>query len=172
VEELNRRRATLVGLALTLAGCATPSNPSQPVTAADATADAMKDPALRPYRGEIEAAMGVLDDFMKAFNARDVKAYDATFNFPSVRLASNTLRLIKAGDQKASMFETGSLVGWDHSAWQKRQVLHAGPDKVHINTRFARYRKDGSLIGGFDSIYVVTKENGHWGVKIRSSYAP
>jgi hypothetical protein len=35
-----------------------------------------------------------------------------------------------------------------------------------------RYRKDGSVIGGFDSIYVITCENGHWGVKARSSYAP
>mgnify|MGYP006871981367 CR=1 FL=1 len=30
----------------------------------------------------------------------------------------------------------------------------------------------GSVIGGFDSIYVVTCEDGHWGVKARSSYAP
>ena len=25
---------------------------------------------------------------------------------------------------------------------------------------------------GFDSIYVITCENGHWGVKARSSFAP
>ena len=31
---------------------------------------------------------------------------------------------------------------------------------------------DGTVIGGFDSVYVVTLENGHWGVKIRSSFAP
>ena len=30
----------------------------------------------------------------------------------------------------------------------------------------------GSVIGGFDSIYVITRENGHWGVKARSSFAP
>jgi hypothetical protein len=29
-----------------------------------------------------------------------------------------------------------------------------------------------ALIGSFDSIYVVTCENGHWGVKTRSSFAP
>jgi hypothetical protein len=43
---------------------------------------------------------------------------------------------------------------------------------VHIDTRFTRYRKDGTVIGGFDSVYVITREAGHWGVKIRSSYAP
>ena len=51
-------------------------------------------------------------------------------------------------------------------------MIHAGDDKVHIDTRFVRYRADGSVIGGPDSIYVVTCENGHWGVKARSSFAP
>jgi hypothetical protein len=34
-----------------------------------------------------------------------------------------------------------------------------------FDTRFTRYRADGSVIGGFNSIYVVTREDGHWGVK-------
>jgi hypothetical protein len=121
---------------------------------------------------EIAAAMKVLDDFMTAFNARDVEAFEATFNFPSVRLASNTLRMIEKGDHKPEMFGTGALAEWDHSAWERRDVIHSGLDKVHIDTRFTRYRADGSVIGGFDSVYVVTCQDGHWGVKIRSSYAP
>src|SRR5215470_15756440 len=36
----------------------------------------------------VRAAQGVLDAFMKAFNARDIPAFEDTFNFPSVRLAS------------------------------------------------------------------------------------
>jgi hypothetical protein len=121
---------------------------------------------------EIAAAMKVLDDFMAAFNARDLEGFEATFNFPSVRLASNTLRIIEKGDQMPAMFQTGALAEWDHSAWERRDVIHSGSDKVHIDTRFTRYRADGSVIGGFDSVYVVTCQDGHWGVKIRSSYAP
>ena len=120
----------------------------------------------------IRAAQKVLDDFMTAFNARDIPAFEKTFNFPSVRLASNTLVILNAGDMKADRFTTGALADWDHSAWERRDVIHSGPDKVHIDTRFTRYRKDGSVIGGFDSMYVVTSQDGHWGVKIRSSYAP
>ncbi len=127
---------------------------------------------MTDHVSEIAAAMKVLDDFMAAFNARDVAAFEATFNFPSVRLASNTLRIIEKGDHKPAMFETGPLAEWDHSAWERRNVIHAGADKVHIDTRFTRYRKDGGVIGGFDSIYVVTLQDGHWGVKIRSSFAP
>lgn len=120
----------------------------------------------------VRAAQGVLDAFMTAFNARDIPAWEATFNFPSVRLASQGLVLLNAGDQTLERLSTGALAEWDHSEWDRREVIHAGPDKVHIDTRFTRYRKDGSVIGGFDSIYVVNRENGKWGVKIRSSYAP
>jgi hypothetical protein len=89
-----------------------------------------------------------------------------------VRLASGTLVILQAGDHKPGMFDKGALAEWDHSAWERRGVIHAGADKVHVDTRFTRYRKDGSVIGGFDSIYVITREDGHWGVKARSSYAP
>lgn len=127
---------------------------------------------MSDYAAEIAAAMACLDDFMAAFNARDTEAFEKTFNLPSVRLASSTLTIIEAGYHQPQMFERGPLAEWDHSAWERREIIHAGADKVHIDTRFTRYRKDGSVIGGFDSIYVVTKENGHWGVKARSSYAP
>ena len=127
---------------------------------------------MAAYGAEIAAASHVLDAFMAAFNARDVTAFEATFNFPSIRLASNTLRIIERGDHRPEMFHTGALAEWDHSAWERRAVIHAGADKVHFDTRFTRYRKDGSVIGGFDSVYVVTREDGHWGVKARSSYAP
>ena len=120
----------------------------------------------------VDAAMKVLDDFMSAFNARDLAAWRKTFNFPSVRLASNTLAIIDKDYHQPDMFGRGALAEWDHSAWERRAVIHTGADKVHIDTRFVRYRKDGSVIGGFDSIYVVTCENGHWGVKARSSFAP
>jgi hypothetical protein len=124
------------------------------------------------HEASIAAAQKVLDDFMTAFNARDIDAWQETFNFPSVRLASNTLVIIDADYHKSDMFTRGALAEWDHSAWERRAVIHAGADKVHIDTRFTRYRKDGSVIGGFDSIYVITRENGHWGVKARSSFAP
>ena len=127
---------------------------------------------MTEHQPSIDAAQAVLDAFMTAFNARDVPAFEATFNFPSVRFASNTMVILNKGDMKPERFTTGALAEWDHSAWERRAVIHAGADKVHIDTRFTRYRKDGSVIGGFDSIYVITRENGHWGVKARSSFAP
>jgi hypothetical protein len=127
---------------------------------------------MTDHPDSVAAAMACLDAFMAAFNARDVAAFDATFNFPSIRLASNTLTIIEPGYHRPEMFEKGPLAEWDHSAWERRAVIHAGADKVHLDTRFTRFRADGSVIGGFDSVYVVTLEDGRWGVKARSSFAP
>jgi hypothetical protein len=121
----------------------------------------------------VSAALACLDDFMSAFNARDLVAWEKAFNFPSVRLASNQLVIIdKFGWHPPDTFTRGALREWHHSNWDRREVIHAGPAKVHFDTRFTRYRADGSVIGHFDSIYVVTCESGHWGVKARSSFAP
>jgi hypothetical protein len=120
----------------------------------------------------IAAAMQCLDDFMAAFNAHDLKAFEATLNFPHVRLnGANALKIFSRGDMKDGMFENMEAKGWDHSAWDKRDVLSAGPNKVHIKTRFVRYRADNSVLSAYDSLYVVTKEGGHWGIRIRSSFA-
>jgi hypothetical protein len=131
------------------------------------------DPAMADHAASIAAALKCLDEFMAAFNARDLVGWEKTFNFPSVRLASNKLVIIdKPGWHPADTFTRGALAEWHHSAWERRDVIHAGADKVHFDTRFTRYRADGSVIGGFDSVYVVNCEDGHWGVKIRSSFAP
>jgi hypothetical protein len=42
---------------------------------------------------------------------------------------------------------------------------------VHLKVAFSRWRADGSLIGHFETIYIVTRQNGHWGIQARSSFA-
>lgn len=127
---------------------------------------------MADHSASIAGAMKCLDEFMAAFNARDIAAFERTFNFPSVRLASGTMTIIEPGYHTPEMLSRGALKDWHHSAWERCNVIHAGADKVHFDTRFTRYRADGSVVGSFDSVYVVTLENGHWGVKARSSFAP
>lgn len=127
---------------------------------------------MTDHTAAINAAMKCLDDFMAAFNARDPEAHAKTFNFPSVRIASGKMVILNKEDFTPKRYQTEALKEWDHSKWDRRNVIHAGADKVHFDTRFTRYRKDGSVISGYDSIYVVTNEGGHWGIKARSSFAP
>ena len=127
---------------------------------------------MTELKAEIDAAIGCLDNFLTAMNAGDADAFDDCFNFPSVRLASNTLIVFERGRDKSWVGRRGAFAEWARSDWDKREIIHAGADKVHINTRFVRYRADGSVLGAFDSIYIVTLQDGHWGIKIRSSFAP
>jgi hypothetical protein len=118
-------------------------------------------------------ATELLEEWMAAFNARDVDRWAATFNFPSVRLASGRLVIFEnASSIRRDMFERLTSVGWDRSTWDHHRVINSSDNKVHFDTRFTRYRADGSVIGTYDSIYVVTRQDGHWGVAARSSFAP
>jgi hypothetical protein len=63
-------------------------------------------------------------------------------------------------------------MGWHRSAWESREVLQSSEDKVHILVRFTRYREDDSVIGTYDSFWIVTKRDGRWGIQARSSFAP
>ncbi len=120
-----------------------------------------------------QAAMQCRDDFMSAWNAGDLSAWAATFNYPSVRTASGKVRIIESAASHApNTFELMAAHGWHHSAWDRRNIIHSGDDKVHFDTRFARYREDGSLVGSYDSIYIMSNQDGHWGVQCRSSFAP
>ncbi len=119
------------------------------------------------------AALQCLDEFMRAWNARDLPAFAATFSYPSVRIASGRVRIIESpASHLPDLFDRMAATGWHHSAWLRRDIIHSGPDKVHVNTRFGRYREDGSTIGEYDSIYIVSKQDNHWGIQARSSFAP
>ena len=122
----------------------------------------------------IAGAMGALDEFMFAFNARDPQAWAASLNFPHVRFASGTVTVWESAEEFADTraFERLPATGWDHSHWLTREISLASPNKVHINTVFQRFNSDNEIIGTYQSLYIVTKVEGHWGTQSRSSLAP
>jgi hypothetical protein len=122
-----------------------------------------------------QAALRTLDAFMAAFNARDVEAWIATLNFPHVRIASGRVAVFDDAAAFRKSFEFARFAeqtGWSRSEWTDRRVIQAGPEKVHVAVVFTRFRADGSVLARYESLYIVTKSNGHWGVQARSSYAP
>lgn len=119
------------------------------------------------------AVFQVLDEYMDTFNAKDLDGWERTYQFPHYRLASGKMSVLEKAGLRSSEKVFGELkkTGWDHSKWDHRNIIQASADKVHVDTGFSRYRADGSLIGHYESLYILTKENGKWGVKFRSSYA-
>jgi hypothetical protein len=117
-------------------------------------------------------AYDVTDEFMRTFNTKDAEAWGATFHFPSVRIASNTVRIINAPADLENSFTTLEAQGWHHSAWAARRIVQCGPTKAHMLTTFVRYRADNSVLSQFDSLYIVEFKNNRWALTARSSFAP
>lgn len=123
-----------------------------------------------------KAVLKVLDDYMEPFKGvetLDMEVWERTIHFPHYRLASGEM-VIQNGPGEISLEALKRLLGeeWHHSKWQRKSIVHLSDLKVHVDTSFARFRKDGSVIASYDSLYILTKEDGRWGVKIRSSMAP
>jgi len=125
----------------------------------------------QPDTAAVAAAMAVLDAHMVALNARDQQALVATLHFPHYRLTGGRMQVWERPDAYLGDFYARAGEGWDHSAWDFRNVVVAGPDKVHLDVQFSRYRVDGSLLGRFRSLWIVTRIGGRWAAQTRSSFA-
>jgi hypothetical protein len=127
--------------------------------------------------------MSVLDEYMDALNELDIERHVSTYHFPHYRHASGKITVWKNAREAMPLLDVpeserrARLVevlgdGWHHSLWTRREIVQGDETKVHVVTRFVRYRLDGSEIASFDSLYVLTFEAGRWAVKGRSSFAP
>ena len=119
----------------------------------------------------VAAAMAVLDEHIRALNARDERALVATLHFPHYRLAGGRMQVWERPDGYLKDFYARTDADWHRSAWDFRNVIAAGADKVHLDVQFTRYRADNSVINSYRSIWIVSKVDGRWAVQMRSTYA-
>ena len=119
-------------------------------------------------------AMNVMDQFLEAFNDRDIEAWSKTLNYPHVRFASGQVKVWENRQAFVSETNLEPLIesGWNHSRWLRREVVLSSPSKVHISTSFERYNKDNQAISAYESLYIITKRDNQWGIQARSSLAP
>lgn len=120
------------------------------------------------------AGIAAAQAFFDAFNAQDHGHLAATLNYPHVRLANGRFARIES----AADFERGSergaarlaAEGWHHSRIERIEVVHAGTDKVHLAMTVSRRRADDSVYNTFDTLWIATLVDEHWGIQFRSSY--
>lgn len=118
-----------------------------------------------------EAALAVMDAHLAGLNARDEAAIAATLHFPHYRLSGGRMQVWETPDDYFGDFLARAGDGWDHTAWDSLDRIAAGPDKVHLDVRFTRYRADGSALGQFRSLWVISRLDGRWAAQLRSSFA-
>ena len=121
-----------------------------------------------------DACMACLDRWMAALNAYDAAAMDAELHFPHVRFAESKLTVFdKPSGNAMDLFKRLKHENdWHHSAWNRREIVQRSDIKVHVAVNYTRFRSDGSVIGHYDSLYMLALKDGRWGVQLRSSFGP
>jgi hypothetical protein len=119
------------------------------------------------------ACLTCLDRFMDAVNAHDVLAMEREMHFPHARIAADTVVTYpSAGANPLDLFERLQREdGWHRSSWISK-ILQGDERKVHVAVRYQRLRADDSIIGDYDSLYILTCREGRWAVQARSSFGP
>ena len=122
-----------------------------------------------------ESAIAKVEEYLAAFNARDPAAWAATLNYPHLRVASGTVREWETEGEFAEWMDFDAFAertGWDHSRWDQIEAVQVAENGVNVALTFSRYNADDELISTFDTLYLVTNDNGSWGIRARSSFAP
>lgn len=116
-------------------------------------------------------ALAVLDEHMAALNDEDSARLTATLHFPHYRLAGGRMQVWETPDSYHADFYKRVGPDWHHTYWDFRKVIAAGPDKIHFDVQFTRYRADNSVLGSYRSLWIVARLDGRWAVQARSTYA-
>lgn len=118
--------------------------------------------------------MRILGEFVRTTNSRETKEHVTILHHPHYRLANGQMVIHETEEESLEangfFFVEVAKTDWHRTEWVHRRVVQIGELKVHVDGRFVRLRKDGSEIDTLDALYVVTKQDGRWGIKLRSSF--
>ena len=121
-----------------------------------------------------KAAIAAVHAFIESFNAQDHERHAQTLNYPHIRLANGRYTRIESAEDFVGLSRRGESRlaedGWHHTTVASLEVVHSGNDKVHIALRNDRCHADGSVYHSFDTFWIATLVEGHWGIQFRSSF--
>ena len=122
----------------------------------------------------MKSALASLDAYMAGVNRGDEVAVNAACNFPHVRIAGGKITVYQQpGSNPMDLFERLKTEDdWKWSRWETRELVQFSDTKAHYALSYTRFRSDDSVIGVYESLYVLTKDAAGWGIQARSSFGP
>lgn len=124
--------------------------------------------------GSTQAAQAAAHAYIEAFNRGDIAAMADAFNFPHIRLAGGQFATFATREafleRREGLKRSLDAEGWDHTVVRSIDVVHARADKVHMSLLVDRCRADGTVYNQFQTLWIATCQDGHWGIQFRSSY--
>jgi len=115
-------------------------------------------------------ARAALEEYFRAWNAADNVSIVKISNFPRVSLGGNGQVVVRDGHEEIEIdFELlRQAEEWDHTTLDLVEATQVSEDKVHFRIVSSRRRADGSPYRTVPALYVLTKQNGHWGLQLQS----
>lgn len=113
--------------------------------------------------------LDLLSRFTRAFNNRDAEEMDNCLHFPHIILAGNKETVWeKPNNLPPGYFDwLEQEFGWNHSNYQSKTLVLSQNSQRHYLLEYTRNKSDGSVISSHRNLWVLTKLNGSWGIKIR-----
>ena len=120
------------------------------------------------------AAVEAVEAYLDAINRRDAQAYAASLHYPHYRVTiGGRVQPSQEARQAATItFDRLASTGWVRTASHNVNPVQVSADGVNVALELLRYNAAGEQIARFDTLYFVTRQDGRWAIKGRSSFAP
>ena len=116
---------------------------------------------------EMEAKLA-LQQFMQAWNSADNSLIQATVNYPHVTHAPVGLIIANQAEEFVTDFEVLKGQGWASSRFDKIITRQSSAEKVNFEVEYSRLNTAGEVYSRGYVFYVVTLQDGHWGMQYRA----
>ena len=121
------------------------------------------------------AAIAAVERYLDAFNDRDEEAMVAALHFPHVRVGVGRASVWESAAEYMEGFDFDAFaerLGWERSEADSMEAVQVGARGVNVAVRITRYGEGDASIHTFDTIYLVTEEDGKWAIRAGSGIAP
>ena len=125
-----------------------------------------------------ERVVGPVEVYLSALNSGDHFAWGRTLNYPRLRIGVEGEFQVWETQDDCTVFTAGQgdqfadLSGWDHSVVDAIDVIQVAQNAANVAVQISRYNADDEILSTSDALYLVTNENGQWGIPARSSFSP
>lgn len=120
---------------------------------------------------ELESmALEAMDKFMATFNSRNPKDWSLSLQYPHVRPSARRDPVITMSAEEYAAgvdFQRPVSMGWDHSEWDSKEIVHLSDHKAHGAGQYSRYNAQGEKFWTNQVVYIITKVNDNWGIQAR-----
>lgn len=118
-----------------------------------------------------DAAREVIETYFPLFSRRDATGLLAVVNFPHIRITGSGTLIIPSAKEWTGD-PTPLEPRYHHTKLDCLTFVQSDAAKVHALVVFSRYDVDGTQYVSYPTMWIITKVDEHWGIQVRSTFAP